>query len=245
MSDRSEDLADVVGKVARRIPIGQKPVPEAPPFRDIYADSRAKVDAMFDGEPDEEDEEGEGASDEETPEERPPAPAAIAVPQTPVELDSDHGHPIDTACPVCSKHHLAFCAGAFKEGMRFARSDGIESPEVQTRIEHCTEELAIMEREDGDPAKLVELPPAEKALMDEMLPKARDFRHMMDSMESVQDYEATTAFISNLSTDFRQKLFEAKRAAIHQRVDQILDGGITNGSGSEAEEGETKAESED
>lgn len=94
-----------------------------------------------------------------------------------------------TACLPCSQDHLSTCSGLLAEALRFARSDGIESPEVITRIGLCRDELNALERVDLRPEVTAQLPDWEKELVGNVLNGSRGLRHDMTEISGVADLE--------------------------------------------------------
>lgn len=110
-----------------------------------------------------------------------------------------------TACLPCTRGHLATCAAVLGEAMRFARTEGIGHPEVQDRVEACYEELNAWERFDVAPDKLQALPEAERQVMSRFIPLAREMRHQMEEISSVEALERVAAEARHLSTDLRME----------------------------------------
>ncbi|MFH1485537.1 MAG: hypothetical protein ABIH46_05655 [Chloroflexota bacterium] len=112
------------------------------------------------------------------------------------------------ACVPCSADHFSTVAGALSEALRFARSDGIDHPEVLSRVALCFDELNIMERVDAAPERVEELPKEEKALMQGATVTSRGLRHKLTDLTSIKDLEAATAEAQRARTDFRNQLFQ-------------------------------------
>lgn len=116
------------------------------------------------------------------------------------------------ACVPCSADHLSVVAGALSEALRFARSDGIDHPEVLTRVALSFDELNILERIDAAPENIERLPEGEKALMRDVTVTSRNLRHMLSDLKSVEDLEAVTAEAQRARTALRSKLFRLQFA---------------------------------
>lgn len=127
-----------------------------------------------------------------------------------------------TACLPCTRGHLATCAAVLAEAMRFARSEGVAHPEVQDRVEACYEELNAWERFDVAPDKLQALPEAERQVMSRFIPRAREMRHHMEEIESVDALESVAAEARVLSTDLRLETLRLKGVDV-DRVKQLAD----------------------
>jgi len=92
------------------------------------------------------------------------------------------------------------------EALRFARSEGMESNEVQERLALCAAELNIWERWDAAPQSLVELPEEDKDFLRRWLPKGRGIRHQLNSVKVIEDLEKTAASASRLHLEARKEL---------------------------------------
>jgi hypothetical protein len=111
-------------------------------------------------------------------------------------------------CQPCTADHLATCAGALSEAIRFARSDGMGSIEVQERLALCAEEMNIWERRDAAPKSFVSLPPEDKEFLRRWLPKGRSFRHRVNQVVSIEDLEGVAAEGQKLHLELRKELRE-------------------------------------
>jgi len=118
------------------------------------------------------------------------------------------------ACLPCFSDHWSTVAGSLSEAMRFARIEGVNSPEVLSRISLAEDELNIAERIDGAPEKLVSLPPKEKTLIDEMLIRSRELRHGLSDIRDIQQLEQIAAQAQTNRKVFRDKLFQLQFAAL-------------------------------
>lgn len=98
-----------------------------------------------------------------------------------------------TGCLPCSISHLGTCSGLLNEAMRFARSDGMTSAEVTTRMNQCLDELNTMERVDLRPELIVELPAWQKELAEKALVISRSTRHNLENLITVGELEEVAA----------------------------------------------------
>jgi len=112
-----------------------------------------------------------------------------------------------TACDICSLDHISTCAGILEEANRFARRDGVGSPEVIRRVSICRQQLNSLERDDANPQKLVHLPPPQREIMEKILPKAGKVRHRLNEIVSLETLEQVTAETQNLSDEFQNAIF--------------------------------------
>lgn len=112
------------------------------------------------------------------------------------------------ACLRCWVNHLITVSGALSEALRFARSEGIFSPEVIKRVKLSLEELDIGERIDASPEEILKLPANQKEIMDWLLPKARDLRHHIEEIRNVSDLEMAAAMAKTLSDELFSKIWQ-------------------------------------
>lgn len=112
------------------------------------------------------------------------------------------------ACAPCSADHFSTVAGGLSEALRFARTSGVQHPQVLQRISLCFDELNIMERIDAAPSLLESLSDAERELMRQASAWGRDLRHEMSDIKSVEDLESVTGHAQKVNRDFRSVLFK-------------------------------------
>ena len=119
----------------------------------------------------------------------------VAIEEAPVivETTSLKATAIATGCIPCSLGHLGTCTGLLNEGMRFARTDGIQSDEVIGRVNMCLDELNTLERVDLRPEMIHELPDWEKSLAEDALGLSRSLRHDLEALSNVTELEAIAA----------------------------------------------------
>lgn len=110
---------------------------------------------------------------------------------------------VSTGCISCSRSHLSTVSGALGESLRFARDEGIKSPEVQRRLMLAEDEVSIMERIDLAADALAKSPPEEKQLAEEYLPRIRKLRQNLGQITSLEKLEEVAAEASILSQEFR------------------------------------------
>jgi len=115
-----------------------------------------------------------------------------------------------THCLPCAINHLSTCSGLCSEALRFARSDGIASPEVIERVGLCQDELNAMERIDLRAEVVAKLDPKEKEIAHRALSGTRDIRHNLEHMGSVDELESLTAQTQTLRTEIGKKWAEEK-----------------------------------
>ena len=124
---------------------------------------------------------------------------------------------VEAGCVPCALGHVGTCNGGLSEAMRFARSDGINSTEVIDRINHCLDELNIMEREDLTEEKLTLLPDWEKAIADDVLLFSRQTRHALEGVVSVEQLEQVTASTQTARKDIGRRYFRRRYPACRPR----------------------------
>lgn len=110
---------------------------------------------------------------------------------------------VSTGCIPCARAHLATVAGTLKEALRFARAEGMEHPEVQSRLQAAEEDVTAIERHDWTPEKIAKSPPGERELILETLPKLRTLRQQIIQIVTLEDLEKAAAAAAELSTEFR------------------------------------------
>ena len=149
-----------------------------------------------------------------------PTPPA-ALPSTPQKTpEAQKG----TGCVPCTSDHLSTCSGALSEAVRFARTTGIENPEVQGRLALCVDELNIWERVDAAPEKQGSISSAEREFLHRWLPKGRGLRHQVNEVGSLEDLERAAASAQQQSREARTEMRKlrppvmGKIEALAQRV---------------------------
>jgi hypothetical protein len=137
-------------------------------------------------------------------EEKEPVIEYVAVPKK--DLSSDKIEK-GTACLACSKDHFSTASGALSEALRFARKEGVNHPEVQSRLGIATDELNIMERIDLSAEKLIRLEGHEKKIAIEALKESRDLRHNIMAVKTPDDLERAAADAARIRTHFMKNVF--------------------------------------
>lgn len=117
---------------------------------------------------------------------------------------------VGTACLACSRSHLSTVSGALNESLRFAREQGLTSPEVQKRLMMAEDEINIMERIDLSAEALQKSPPEEAEVAREYLPRIRKLRQDMGQIVSVDELEKTASDASVLGQEFRLRALQLK-----------------------------------
>jgi len=137
---------------------------------------------------------------------------------------------LGTGCRPCTSDHLATCAGALSEAIRFARADGVESDDVQQRIALCAEELNIWERWDAAPKSIAELSDQDRDFLRRWLPKGRGLRHQVNKIETLEDLEKAAGHAQQLHLEARKELKEKGNAfleAVERQAERVKAGEIT------------------
>lgn len=112
-----------------------------------------------------------------------------------------------TACLPCSRDHFITTSSALSEGIRFARDEGVRSPEVLRRIRIALGELDAMERIDLAPEEMAKLKGAERELADWALRQSRDLRHAITAVRDVETMEQAAAKASGASEEFMKMMW--------------------------------------
>lgn len=115
-----------------------------------------------------------------------------------------------TGCVPCARAHLSTVSGTLKEALRFARSEGMGHPEVQTRLQAAEEDITLIERHDWTPEKILASPPEEAEIIREFLPRLRNLRQEVVDISTVDDLERAAASAARLATDFRLAVLKAR-----------------------------------
>lgn len=118
-------------------------------------------------------------------------PACPLPPEEPALPASPQGK--GTHCIPCSANHLSVCGGLLGEALRFARADGLGSPEVVQRVGMCLDELNAMERVDLRAEVVFRLPPQEKAVAEKALVRGRALRHELEHLAGIDGLEKAAA----------------------------------------------------
>lgn len=136
---------------------------------------------------------------------------------------SEKARAIPTGCVPCSIGHLGTCSGLLNEAMRFARSDGIDSEEVITRVNMCLDELNTMERGDLRPEMIVGLPDWEKGLAEKALVVSRSLRHDIEGLSSVDNLEAITAKTQGVRQQIGSAWFRERLSRMSPEKRQVVE----------------------
>jgi hypothetical protein len=120
-----------------------------------------------------------------------------------------------TACLPCSKWHFSGAAQNLEEALRFARKEGMNHPEVLTRVQQAGNELVGLERGDLTPEKLDLLEPGQRQVAEWGLQKVRELRHELDGLDqsqNVADLERAAVISQKVATEFHRRYWEIVRA---------------------------------
>jgi hypothetical protein len=117
---------------------------------------------------------------------------------------------VSTGCLPCARAHLSTISGTLKEALRFARSEGIMHPEVQSRLQTAEEDITIIERHDWTPEKILRAPEDERKLMREFIQRLRELRQKVMTISSVEDLEEAAARAGELAADLRLAVLKLK-----------------------------------
>jgi hypothetical protein len=145
-------------------------------------------------------------------------PAPVIMPGN-VSTEKGNVREVGTACMACSRSHLSTVSGALNEALRFARDEGMSSPEVQKRILMGEDEINIMERIDLSAESLQTSPPEEADAARQYLPKIRKLRQRIGQIDSVDKLEQAASDASVLSQEFRLHLLQMKGVDLNPVVE--------------------------
>lgn len=149
---------------------------------------------------------------------KPPLPAptknTLAEEQPAPSETKEVANSIKAGCIPCSLGHLGTCVGVVNEAVRFARSDGINSPEVIERTNICLDELNAMERVDLRPQMINELSEDDLELANHALEESRAARHALEGLSSVKELVDVAARIQTVRQDIGQSWFSKRLSLI-------------------------------
>ncbi|MBA7621899.1 hypothetical protein ES703_29269 [subsurface metagenome] len=117
-----------------------------------------------------------------------------------------------TVCLSCTRDHWSTISGALSEGLRFARSEGMTSKDVQGRIGLALDEHNMMERIDLAPSAIAELKGKERELAEWSLKNSRELRHTIGEIRTVDDMEKAAAQAARLRGEFMTKYSEVRQS---------------------------------
>ena len=99
------------------------------------------------------------------------------------------------------RDHMVHVSANYKEALRFAREDGMDHPEVQSRMDDAAQRIADMERFWLTPDRLATLPPDQRKEVEALLPKFRRFRqHALNFTITPDDLAVTSEDAGKLAT---------------------------------------------
>jgi len=120
---------------------------------------------------------------------------------TPPPTDSKND--VGTSCIACARSHIATVSASLKEAIRFARTEGIENKEVQTRISTAEEEILALERYDWSPERVLNSPSEQQDIINKHLPVIRELRQDIGQIYSMPDLLKCAAASGKLLSDYR------------------------------------------
>jgi hypothetical protein len=99
---------------------------------------------------------------------------------------------IKSACVPCAIGHFSTSATLLNEAVRF-KKDGLTSTQVLDDIAGAIGEQNALERIDLTSAKIEMLPDWEKEMAEKALEKSRELRHMLESVQSMEELQSIAA----------------------------------------------------
>jgi hypothetical protein len=127
-------------------------------------------------------------------------PQVLTIDASPKKVERKE---VATSCLACSRSHLTTVAGALDEAMRFARKEGVSSPEVIERIDTAEREINIMERLDLSPEKIQNSPKEEQDFIRPFMNTIRELRQNIGLIRSVDQLEKVAADANVVSREFK------------------------------------------
>lgn len=146
-----------------------------------------------------------------------PSPAPDTIPEAKTKASS-----IKAGCLPCSIGHLGACNGMLQEGVRFAQSDGINSDVPIDRINTCLDELNTLERKDLTPELIDTLPAWERELALRALEASRGLRHLLESIQTLDDLIHASAKTSMIRKEIGREWFKKKLESMTPQEKQHL-----------------------
>lgn len=115
---------------------------------------------------------------------------------------------IGVACMPCTRAHLLAVSADLNEAVRFlADGQGLNNPEIRSRIDTAARELLALERHDWTPAKVMKLPEAERKAVEKHLPRVRKLRQkLVNDLNTEEDLKSLAADAEELWNSFRDAL---------------------------------------
>lgn len=110
---------------------------------------------------------------------------------------------VGTSCLACARSHIATVSASLKEAIRFARTEGVEHAEVQTRIATAEEEILALERYDWSPERVTNSPVEQQEIINKHLPVIRELRQDIGQIKSMPDLLTCAATSGKLLSDYR------------------------------------------
>jgi len=131
------------------------------------------------------------------------------------ELFHEYREPLETKpkepCLPCGNWHLTAIAGALEEAVREARNKGIEHPDTLFQLKRAERELVNAERGDFIPVKIVDLPEADKRIVEWVMPKFKELRGEFDKLaetKSIEHLEKLAAKASQYDEQYYRMMWE-------------------------------------
>jgi hypothetical protein len=204
-----------------RLPSGEPP--SEPDLVQLYQDSLAQVNAQISP--------VISISASDTPDSQslqalPPATTAPLLPPSEPSSESN----VSVACIPCVRAHVSAAAGFLTEALRMGRGDGLTHPEVANRINLAQGEIVSAERIDLTPEAILRAPREEKAVIEWLLPRIRELRQHIITIDSLEDLLEVSVEANTLGRDLTLRHLEAKGVDVGKLEDiaqQVSDKKIT------------------
>jgi hypothetical protein len=104
--------------------------------------------------------------------------------------------------------------------MRFARSDGVQSEEVISRINMCMDEISALVRVDLRPEMTVNLSSKDKELANEILVSSRYISHKLEGINDIADLEQIAAEAQGLRQKIGTKWFQQRLSQVSPEANE-------------------------
>ena len=117
-----------------------------------------------------------------------------------------------TVCLQCCRDHWSTISGALSEALRFGRSDGMTSKDVQGRIGLALDEHNMMERIDLAAQAIAGLKGGEKELAEWSLRSSRQLRHQIGEINTLEDLEKAAAGAAKLREEYMTRYGKVRQS---------------------------------
>lgn len=112
---------------------------------------------------------------------------------------------VAVGCLPCGRAHLAGTVGAMRGVSRLAKERGMSDPDVQAGLLAANKELVALWSDDWTEEKVAASPEADRAIMEETIPRLRAAQARLESVSSPEDVVAVTEELASVRETFVAK----------------------------------------